>query len=95
MSAQQPHCVGRLDGTFHAIQCRDYGTDIVGGTKPGKGKDRIYIDDIWIVSKSSKTPFATGDARKAGWGKTNLGLYGSSYVGILAGIVNKTSLESI
>ncbi|HSP13720.1 MAG TPA: succinate--CoA ligase subunit alpha [Thermoanaerobaculia bacterium] len=25
------------EGTFHAIQCRDYGTKIVGGVTPGKG----------------------------------------------------------
>src|SRR5688500_20150254 len=25
------------EGTFHAIGCRDYGTQVVGGVTPGKG----------------------------------------------------------
>jgi len=70
---------------------------VVDSGKPSesKGRDRIYVDDIWIVSKSANTPFAAGDAKTSRWGKTNLGVYGSAQVGILAGIVNKTNVKGI
>ncbi len=37
-------------------------------------------------------PFATGDAIAGGWAQTNLGLYGSSHVGIFAGIIDTTNV---
>ncbi|MFX1282973.1 MAG: hypothetical protein ACFFB5_04925 [Promethearchaeota archaeon] len=42
-----------------------------------------------------KSPFATGDAIRLGWGPTNLGLYGSSHVGIFGGIITPTNDEKI
>lgn len=42
-----------------------------------------------------KSPFATGDPIRNGWGPTNLGLYGSSHVGIFGGIINSTNEEKI
>jgi len=62
---------------------------------PSCKSDRIYIDDIWIESLSNKAPYAAGDAKKGGWGKTNLGMYGSVYVGIFGGIIKKTNIEGI
>jgi hypothetical protein len=62
---------------------------------PSCKSDRIYIDDIWIESLSDKAPYAAGDAKKSGWGKTNLGMYGSVYVGIFGGIIKKTNIEGI
>ncbi|MGA2916299.1 MAG: hypothetical protein ABSE89_09770 [Sedimentisphaerales bacterium] len=62
---------------------------------PSCKSDRIYIDDIWIESLSDKSPYATGDAKKNGWAKTNLGIYGSSYAGIFGGIIRKTNIEGI
>lgn len=41
------------------------------------------------------SPFATGDAIRSGWGPTNLGLYGSSHVGIFGGIIAPTNDEKI
>lgn len=41
------------------------------------------------------SPFATGDAMSGGWAATNLGLYGSSHVGILGGIIDTTNVPMI
>ncbi|MCL6099457.1 MAG: laminin G [Bacteroidetes bacterium] len=38
---------------------------------------------------------ATGDAMSGGWAATNLGLYGSSHVGILGGIIDTTDVSMI
>jgi len=44
---------------------------------------------------SGISPFATGDAKKGGWAATNLGLYGSSHVGILGAIIDTTDVSKI
>ena len=43
-----------------------------------------------------KRPYATGDPVRFHWGpQTDLGLYGSSYVGLLGGIISRTNDEKI
>lgn len=41
------------------------------------------------------SPYVTGDAVRENWAPTDIGLYGSSHVGILGGIVNKTAHDKI
>lgn len=53
------------------------------------------IDDLWILSKSDKSPFATGDAKESGWAKTNFGLYSSAFTGLLGGLAQTTNVERI
>ena len=43
----------------------------------------------------SVSPYASGDPRSYHWGNTDLGLYGSSYVGILGGIIATTNVDKI
>ena len=58
--------------------------------------DRIYIDEIYIHTQNNTiSPYASGDPLTWGWGPTDLGLYGSSYIGILGGIVSTTNVEEI
>lgn len=42
-----------------------------------------------------QSPYATGDAIRYSWGAIDLGLYGSSHVGIFGGIVSLTEVEGI
>lgn len=49
------------------------------------------LRQIWL----GKSPFSTGDALKSGWSATNLALYGTSSLGYLGGIIEKTNVDKI
>lgn len=58
--------------------------------------DKLYVDEIWVETRNNNIiPYASGDPLSFGWGMTDLGLYGSSYVGVLGGIVKTTNVEKI
>lgn len=42
-------------------------------------------------TRNGKTPYASGDPLVAGWGKTDLGLYGGGFVGFFAGIISPSN----
>jgi hypothetical protein len=47
------------------------------------------------LRQKTEGPYGTGDAMNGGWAQTNLGLYGSSHVGIFGAIIEKTNVEGI
>jgi hypothetical protein len=45
--------------------------------------------------RNGKSPYASGDPLVAGWGKTDLGLYGGGFVGFFGGMISATNEEMI
>src|SRR5687768_5138719 len=46
------------EGTFHALGCRDYGTQVVAGVTPGKGGETV--EDIPVFDSVKEARAATG-----------------------------------
>ncbi len=46
-------------------------------------------------SENNISPMATGDAMAGGWAQTNLGLYGSSHVGVFGAIIDTSQISGI
>ena len=79
-----------IQGTTLYLKVEDVRPDTAAA-----GPSAFYVDDIWIVSTREKSPFATGDSKGSGWAETNLGLYGSSFVGVFGGIIETTNVPGI
>ncbi|UCD50845.1 MAG: hypothetical protein JSW27_25385 [Phycisphaerales bacterium] len=79
-----------VQGTMLYLKAEDIGRAAAAGAPSA-----FYVDDIWIVSTSDKSPFAGGDSKSSGWAETNFGLYGSSFVGVFGGIIETTNVPGI
>src|SRR5437773_1832253 len=94
------------EGTFHAKQCREYGTNVVGGVTPGKAQLGIMPGHIHspgpigIVSRSGTLTYeAVGQTRKIGQ-STAVGiggdpLPGTNFIDCLAAFEADPQTEAI
>jgi hypothetical protein len=57
--------------------------------------DRVIGYEALREQWQGLSPFSTGDAAQAGWAATNLALYGTSSIGYLGAIVEKTNVDKI
>ncbi len=57
----------------------------------------VYINNrkYDIDATTVVTPYALGDATEYKWGQTDIGIYGSACVGLLAGMLRQTNVEEI
>ena len=56
---------------------------------------RVISHEALRETYNGLSPFSTGDAINGGWAATNLALYGSSSVGYLGAIIEKTNVDKI
>ncbi len=78
-----------------------YANYLPDGNQDSEGWSHQYDPNSYIAHEALKetwnsiSPFATGDYIEKGGGATNLGLYGSSHVGIFGGIIDTTNVPMI
>jgi hypothetical protein len=78
------------DSVSGTIYVRARTADRAGAKVP---PDRLCVRSIFVRATSDASPFATGDdMERGGYG---LGLYGSSHVGSLAAVVERTGVDGI
>ena len=57
--------------------------------------DRVIGHEALREKLNGNSPFSTGDAVKGGWAGTNLALYGTSSIGYMGAIIEKTNVDKI
>jgi hypothetical protein len=55
----------------------------------------LAIESVFVDTRFDVSPFLSGDPLFHGWGRTDLGLYGASFVGLLGALVEPTNIEGI
>lgn len=66
---------------------------VVSGTLPAGAE--LRVDDLYVQLPLGIKPMAMGDPKFMGWARSDLGLYGSSFVGCLAAVVEPTNVPGI
>lgn len=59
------------------------------------GGKPLPVEQVFVETRLDIIPHASGDPLFHGWGRTDLGLYGSAFVGMLAALVEPTDVEGI
>lgn len=58
-------------------------------------KKPLKIEQVYVETRLNRIPHVSGDPLIFGWGRTDLGLYGSSFVGLFAAMIEPTNVEGI